>query len=66
MRGPLTLMAVKDRQDGPVPTCTREGLLQARRVSAREWETRSTQGRVALRPFTSMGERPYTTYVKVV
>jgi uncharacterized protein len=65
LRGPLVLMAVKREQEAPVPTVTREQLLAARRVSERQWEVNSASGPVTLLPFTSLGDRPYTTYVKV-
>jgi hypothetical protein len=63
LRGPLVLMAVKQRQDGPVPKMKRDHLLSARRVSERQWESTSADGLVTLLPFTSLGDRPYTTYV---
>jgi DUF1680 family protein len=65
LRGPLVLMAVKQQQDGPVPKMKREQLLQARRVSERQWESTTADGPVTLLPFTSLGERPYTLYVKL-
>ena len=48
-----------------MPKFTREQLLAARRVSEREWQTASPKGPVAMRPFTWLGSRPYTTYVKL-
>ncbi|HZD46325.1 MAG TPA: hypothetical protein VE109_09615, partial [Acidobacteriaceae bacterium] len=66
MRGPLVLMAVKGDQDGPVPRMTREQLLAASRVGERQWQVSSENGPVTMLPFTSLGELPYTTYVKVV
>ena len=65
VRGPLVLMAVKPQQDAPVPKFTREQLLAAKRVGRSEWQADSSAGRVPMRPFTSLGERPYTTYVKL-
>jgi uncharacterized protein len=65
LRGPLVLMAVKQEQDGPVPKVTREQLLTAKRVSERQWQVSSADGLVTLLPFTSLGERPYTTYVEL-
>lgn len=65
LRGPLVLMAVKHEQDGPVPKITREQLLGSRRVSERQWECESSNGPVTMLPFTSLGDRPYTTYVKL-
>lgn len=65
LRGPLVLMAVKQKQDGPVPKMTREQLLTAKRVSEQQWQVNSASGPVTMLPFTSLGERPYTTYVKL-
>jgi len=66
LRGPLVLMAVKHQQEGPVPKVTREQLLTARRASGRQWELNSANGPLTMMPFTSLGDRPYTTYVKLV
>ena len=63
--GPLVLMALKPQQDAPVPNMTREELLAAKRVGQSEWQVRSSTGSVTMRPFTSLGDLPYTTYVKL-
>jgi uncharacterized protein len=63
LRGPLVLVAVKTEQDGPAPKLTRGQLLAARRLSERQWEVDSVNGPVTMLPFTSLGDRPYTTYV---
>jgi len=63
--GPLVLMAVKAEPSSPLPRMNRDQLLAARRVSEREWRASSADGPVTLRPFTWMGSRPYTTYLKV-
>jgi uncharacterized protein len=65
LRGPLVLMAVKQKQEGPVPKVKREQLLAAKRVSERQWQVSSANGPVTMLPFTSVGSLPYTTYVKV-
>ena len=65
LRGPLVLMAVKPEQDGPAPNVTRDQLLAAQRVSEREWQVNSSSGPVTLLPFTSLGERAYTTYLNL-
>lgn len=65
LRGPLVLMAVKQEQASPLPKVTRDQLLAARRVSEREWQAASASGPVTMRPFTWLGSRPYTTYLKV-
>jgi DUF1680 family protein len=66
LRGPLVLMAVKQKQDGPVPRVTREQLLAASRTSERQWQVSSADGQLTLLPFTSLGERPYTTYLDLI
>ena len=65
LRGPLVLMAARRERENAVPKFTREQLLAARRVSERQWEADSQYGPVTLLSFTSLGDRPYTTYVKV-
>jgi hypothetical protein len=65
VRGPLVLMTVKERQDGALPGMTRNQLLAARRVSERAWVAESASGPVNLLPFTGLGSRPYSMYVKV-
>jgi uncharacterized protein len=65
LRGPLVLMAVKEQQTAPLPKVTREQLLAAKRVSECGWQAASAGGPVNLLPFTWLGSRPYTTYVKV-
>jgi hypothetical protein len=65
LRGPLVLMAVKHEQQGQVPKVMRESLLAAERVSEWEWQVTSANGPVKMLPFTSLGDLPYTTYVKI-
>lgn len=65
LRGPLVLMAVKPQQQSPLPQVTRSQLLAAQRVSGREWQVQSASGAVTMLPFTWLGDRPYTTYLKV-
>jgi len=65
VRGPLVLMTVKDEQAAALPRVTRDQLLAARRVSERAWQVSAVGGPVAMMPFTWLGSRPYTTYVKV-
>jgi len=65
LRGPLVLMAVKERVDNPLPRITRQQLLAATRVSERQWQANSAGGPVRLIPFTSVGDLPYTTYLQV-
>lgn len=65
LRGPLVLMAVKQEQNGPAPKAARKQLLAAERASERQWQVISTEGPVKMLPFTSLGDLPYSTYVKV-
>jgi uncharacterized protein len=65
LRGPLVMMAVKETQTGALPKITREQLLATRRVSEREWQATAASGPVTMLPFTWLGSRPYTTYLKV-
>ncbi len=65
LRGPVVLMAVKEREDSPLPGITREQLLGASRISERQWQANSGSGPVRLMPFTSVGDQPYTTYLQV-
>jgi DUF1680 family protein len=64
-RGPLVLMAVKEKRGSTLPNITREQLLAARRVSERQWEVVTANGPLTMLPFTGLGSRPYTTYLKV-
>jgi hypothetical protein len=65
LRGPLVLMAVKPQLNAPVPKVMREELLAAKRTGRSEWQVSSSTGTLTMLPFTSLGERPYTTYVRV-
>jgi DUF1680 family protein len=65
LRGPIVLMAVKDRLDSPLPQITRTRLLAAQRIAERQWQADSAGGPVKLLPFTSLGSRPYTTYLNL-
>lgn len=62
--GPLVLMAVKEQQEDPLPRLSRGQLLAARRVSAQQWRVDGESAAVTLRPFTALGELPYSTYLK--
>lgn len=66
LRGPLVLMAVKEEQASPLPRIMQSQLLAARRVSEREWQANSANGSLKMLPFTSLGDLPYTSYLKVV
>jgi DUF1680 family protein len=65
LRGPLVLMAAKETEAAPLPKVTRAALLAANRVSERQWQVTAANGPVTMLPFTWLGSRPYTTYLKV-
>ncbi len=65
VRGPIVLMAVKPQSGASLPKITRTQLMSASRLSQREWQAASASGPVSLRPFTSLGSLPYTTYLNV-
>ncbi|MGA8531135.1 MAG: beta-L-arabinofuranosidase domain-containing protein, partial [Acidobacteriaceae bacterium] len=65
LRGPVVLMAVNRNQGDPQPRVTREQLLSARRLSERQWQASASSGPVTLLPFTSLGDLPYTTYLRL-
>ena len=65
LRGPLVLMAVKADGTDQLPKVTREQLLGARRVNQRQWQVDAANGAVTMLPFTWLGSRPYTTYLKL-
>jgi hypothetical protein len=58
-------MAVKPGPGNATPAMTREQLLGARRTSERQWQVETAGGSVRLVPFISVGDLPYTTYLKV-
>jgi len=58
-------VGLKQEQNDPVPRVTREGVLAAQRLSEREWQVMASNGPVKLLPFTSLGDLPYTTYVRL-
>jgi DUF1680 family protein len=65
MRGPVVLMAEKREPGNAMPAMTRAQLLAARRMSERLWQAETEGGPVRLAPFISLGDLPYTTYLKV-
>jgi DUF1680 family protein len=65
LRGPLVLMAVKEKEAAPLPKVTRAELLSAKRVSERQWQVTAANGPLTMLPFTWLGSRPYTTYLRV-
>jgi hypothetical protein len=65
VRGPMVLMAVKAAEGSALPAVTREQLSGAKRVGEREWQVETSGGAVKMAPFISIGDRPYTTYLRV-
>ncbi len=59
LRGPLVLFPLGERR----PSVTQEQLLQARRVAADHWRVTTGEGAIDFVPFTSLGDRPYSTYL---
>ncbi len=60
VRGPLVLFAATE--DAPI--VTRQQLLQAKQSGAQVWQIETAKGAVTMLPFTEIGDRPYTTYLK--
>lgn len=65
LRGPVVLMAVREREKSPLPHITQQQLLSAKRIGKREWQAVSASGPVILLPFISLDDQPYTTYLQV-
>ncbi len=63
MWGPLVLFAVREPGETGALELTSEALLHAERTGPREWMVGGTRRMV---PFTDVGERSYTTYLKLV
>ncbi len=62
LRGPLVLLALTDRS----PEVTRKQLLTASQVEGQPiWRAATDSGRLSLRPFTDIEDKPYLTYLKV-
>ena len=60
LRGPLVLFAVTDA----APAVTRQQLLAAQQTNAQVWEIQTASGPVTMTPFTEVGDRNYSTYLK--
>jgi hypothetical protein len=60
LRGPLVLFSVTEE----APVVTRRQLLAAKQIGAHEWSVATANGPVSMLPFTELGDRSYTTYVK--
>ena len=62
VRGPLVLLA----QTNNLVTATRQQLLAATRLAGEAgWQASTAAGPVVLRPFATIGDEPYSTYVNV-
>jgi len=62
VRGPLVLFAV----DGAPDSVSRQQLLAAeRRSKEAAWRVRTSRGAMLLRPFSSIDDEPYRTYLNV-
>ena len=61
MRGPLVLFGINALKH----QVTREQLLEARRSKSDEWIVSTRDGEMVLRPFTSIKEENYSTYIKL-
>jgi len=61
LRGPLVLFAMGNN----APSLTREQLLAAvRQPQQATWRAEGSGGPLLLRPFSAIGDQPYTTYLK--
>jgi DUF1680 family protein len=64
MRGPLVLFALKPLQTTPMPSFSKNTLLNAERIAQREWQIHGPNTNYRLVPFTEVGSEPYTTYLQ--
>ena len=62
VRGPLVLFAATE----DAPAVTQQQLLQAKQTGPQAWQIETANGIVPMLPFTELGDRPYTTYLKTV
>jgi DUF1680 family protein len=64
VRGPLVLFPLGGTGTPEVrQSVTRQQLLAARRVDEDRWQAGTAEGAIDLVPFTSVGERRYSTYL---
>jgi DUF1680 family protein len=62
LRGPLVLFAVTEN----APAVTKQQLLAARQSGPSEWQVQTANGQLTMTPFTEVGEREYSLYLKTV
>lgn len=66
MRGPQVLFAVRDPWESGVLSVPANALLSADQTGESEWTVRTAMGPRRFVPWTEIGQRMYTTYVKAV
>ena len=59
--GPVVLFAITETE----PKVTRAQLLAATKTGAQSWQVETASGTLKMLPFTSIGEEPYSTYVRI-
>ncbi len=66
LRGPLVLFALRDPGESGWVSMERQALLSAQRTGASEWLATSQSGPRRFVPFTELGDREYSTYLKLI
>ena len=64
LRGPLVLFALKDA--GTLPPVSSHQLLAAKQNGPKQWAVEAQSGSIRMVPFTEIGDREYTLYLKTV
>jgi DUF1680 family protein len=59
--GPVVLFAITETE----PKVTRAQLLAATKTGAQSWQVETACGTLKMLPFTSIGEEPFSTYVRI-
>jgi DUF1680 family protein len=59
--GPVVLFAITETE----PKVTRAQLLAATKTGAQSWQVETASGTLKMLPFTSIGEEPFSTYVRI-
>jgi hypothetical protein len=62
--GLLVLFALKPEQNSPMPSFTKNALMNLQQVSQREWRSNADGAVHRFVPFTEVGSEPYTTYLR--
>ena len=60
VRGPLVLFAATEI----APTVSRQQLQQAKQIGPQAWQIETSAGSIPMLPFTELGDRHYTTYLR--